>query len=120
MPNLTKEQILFIRACKSNNGLQRVKSVYRRFYCKGFGHIEQRRALISILLDICDMCCPIRAVELVNRLNPDSLYVVNRYDDKYNYEVVLLDFLVEYISLRPNHLFTNATDTEGYNAVKQR
>lgn len=102
---MNKVELLFVRACKSGKGLKRVESIYRRFYNKSVSYQVQRQAIISILLNICETYCPIGAFVLVNRLNPDSTYIQNRYDGEYDYERVLLDFLIDRISVEPKYIF---------------
>ena len=102
---MDKVQQLFVRACKSGKGLKRVESVYRRFYSKGLSYQEQRRAIISLLLDICAKYCPIDTKELVNKLNPNSIYVHFVYNGYYDYEQVLRDILFGHIATSPKSLF---------------
>lgn len=45
--------ILFIRACKLENSLERIYKVYQRFY-GDYGYLENTKAIVSILANIVD------------------------------------------------------------------
>ncbi|WP_415913247.1 hypothetical protein [Neptuniibacter sp. QD37_11] len=68
MTTISKTDLLFIRACKSAKGMQRVKSVYRRFYLKG--NSDPMPHVASILTGIVDAHCPMSNTDLVQALNP--------------------------------------------------
>ena len=53
MTNLSKVEILFIRACKSLDSEKRIRSVYRRFY-GNYDNTTTTNALIRILGDLVD------------------------------------------------------------------
>lgn len=70
--HLDKTEILFIRACKSKNPDIRVKSVYRRFYCR---HEKNEDFYIcGILASLCDKKKLISISDLIS-----SLYESNGY-----------------------------------------
>ena len=61
---MEKLEMLFIRACKSDNPYERVQKVYRRFYGD---YAESDRFIIQILSDICDKYRPFKTIDLIDR-----------------------------------------------------
>lgn len=62
---LTKLEILWIRACRGEEPEKRLVSLYRRFYTRRSSKAEEWRAIVSILTDLCDKHFPIELSYLV-------------------------------------------------------
>ena len=70
---LTKTELLLIRACKSNAGLGRVSSVYRKQYGVCHNDRGDKKALVSILASLVDKHCPVSTYDLVDKANPNNV-----------------------------------------------
>ena len=69
---MDKTTQLMIRACKSLNPQQRLRTVYRRFYYRGDSVGQENAALVSILSRVCEEYAPIRLTVLMDHLKPEN------------------------------------------------
>lgn len=67
---LTVTELLLIRACKSNAGLPRVMSVYKRQYGLSY---EDKEGLAAVLANLIDEHHPISTRELVYKVSPSNV-----------------------------------------------
>lgn len=91
---MSKLEMLFVRACKSSNPSKRVDSIYRRFYLSSKRNNDH--AISSILLTICENYHPIPVKELVNGLNPANNWM---FVDTEDYFTLLKHVLISHIML---------------------
>jgi hypothetical protein len=89
MKNLTKLEILFVRACKSKNPKRRLNSVYRRFYCR---NNTPETYITSILSRICEENNLLSVTDLIEKLS-----ISNRW--KYSNTDINMNSLTEYSRL---------------------
>lgn len=94
-----KQDMLFIRACKSINSIRRIDKLYRKFYWdNGTGKIECTN-LSLIFLDIVEKYYPIKPTKLVKALNPDLANFYVEEDKNYNYYEHVLGVLISHLAV---------------------
>lgn len=88
---LTKTELLFIRACKSKNPMKRVQSVYKKQY----GLIEvEKEGLATVLASIIEKQCPMSISELIRKANPNEVTWWHfKEDEKTYFDRVLLSLV---------------------------
>jgi len=76
---MDKTQLLFIRACKSNNSSKRIEQVYKSFYyCREKPDVKH---LIKILVGIIECSSnPLRTIDLIDDLSPMNAW---KFQTKY-------------------------------------
>lgn len=82
---MDKIEILFVRACKSENTLERIKSVYRRFYYSEY----KSEPVACILTRIASKYDLIRLRELIQDLDPQNSWEFGYNEDTPYYERVV-------------------------------
>lgn len=103
---MDKTQLLFIRACKSNNSNKRIEQVYKRFYyC---GSKPDVKHLIKILVGITESSSnPLRTIDLIENLFPDNRWKFQSVDTgpSGDYWECVKNVLVSHIRLTAVHDF---------------
>ena len=100
---MDKLDILFIRACKSQNPNKRLLSLYRRFYSPITANPEQY--IVVILSKLCDKYCRLSTIEILNELDPASIRWVYGGGEKLNYYQKCIKVLVSKIRLEKVSVF---------------
>lgn len=73
---MEKSDILFIRACKSLNPVERIHRLYKYFYLSDKHKAVNERFIIPILADIIDAHCPFSTIEAIEMAKEMSRYEV--------------------------------------------
>lgn len=60
---MDKIDILFVRACKSKNPINRIYKLHKKFYCLGNNTHQNKRAVIGILSDIIEASNPLKTLD---------------------------------------------------------
>ena len=94
MNNITQ---LFIRATKRKNSIQRVQSVYKRFYGR-YPDNDMNSALVHVLSDICDKYLRIKLVTLMSDMNAQNHWKFGIEADD-DYSIQCIKILTSYIRL---------------------
>jgi len=85
---------LFIRACKANDPVKRLTSVYKRFYTRELNCADTKYYMTSILLDAVDRYGLIGVHDLVIKMSPRENYL---HEDGIGYYDKLLEVLMRKI-----------------------
>lgn len=79
---MTKIDMLFVRACKSKNPINRIYKIHKKFYCLGSDSCQNKRAVIGILSDIIEGSNPLKTLEGIQlALDMNSVNCVD-FNDK--------------------------------------
>jgi hypothetical protein len=101
MKNLTKLEMLFVRACKSKNAKLRLNSVYRRFYCKGIKYPEQY--IVNILSRLCEEHNLLTITQLLDKLSTNNRWKYSdscvNIDNPVAYNNLILEIIISTIRL---------------------
>ena len=86
---MTKTEMLFIRACKSNNPQLRLRSVYRRFYCSQHLIEDVSGPVAYLLVNIVEKYFKYSLINLLGDLSPSNImYIISTpYNTKVLYEM---------------------------------
>lgn len=98
-----KHDMLFVRACKSDNSVNRIDKLYRKFYWDNKKDSMDYYIISTILTDIINEYYPINPKKLINNLNP---YYASHYvnDGKnYTYYEQVLGVLISHLQLAPTN-----------------
>lgn len=99
---LTKTELLLIRACKSKDPMKRLSSVYRRQYGLVESNIE---GLVNILSTIIEKHHPISTHDLIKELSPFNSYRWENASGQTTYHEKALFVLVAHLRLAEITIF---------------
>lgn len=87
-------QDLFLRACKSKNGLKNVENLYKRFFYKDINYKSLSRILISVYQE--RVYTPIDIVSLLDDVRPYKIGIrqnINNVSDNDFYKQIVIVFV---------------------------
>jgi len=96
--SMSKLDMLFIRACKSNDVEKRLRSVHKRFYARGLGERVVKEAITSILARLADeyafpkpdLC------KVIRECQPDVM-MMSVFGEQYDYHTQCSRTLSKYL-----------------------
>ena len=108
MKQMSRHDILFIRACKSNKANRRIDRLYAYLYLSN-GVVEDKTTLINILAGVCERNLPpITYTQAIDMSNPDKWKLAWEKDVPVSPADTWFDSLVSKIR------YTDITTLEGF------